>query len=57
MDDTRTACQEYLDWLESDDYHEDGAEDYTNAIFETAMEAVFGKDIWGRVNAAMSKAE
>lgn len=55
MDTIKAACQEYLDWLESDDYHEDGSDDYRHAIFVAAMEAVFGPDIWKRHNAAQMR--
>jgi len=48
----RAACQEYMQWLESDEYSEDEADDYRNAIFEAAMESIFGTDICERHNAA-----
>jgi hypothetical protein len=53
MEELRKACEEFMAWLESDDYHEDGMDDHENAVFEAAMEAVFGEEIWDRVNAAM----
>ena len=52
VDEIRTACEEYMRWLESDEYHEDRAGNYRNDIFEAAMEAVFGSGIWERHNAA-----
>ncbi len=55
MDEIKVACEKYLEWLESDDYHEDGADDYRHTIFEAAMETVFGKDIWERHNAAQMR--
>lgn len=53
MEAIREACQAYLDFLESDEYHSDKIDDYENAIFEAAMEAIFGEKIWDRVNAAI----
>jgi len=57
MDEIKAACEEFMEWLESDEYHEDEISDYENAIYEAAMEAVFGKSIWDRVNDAMTKAD
>ena len=42
-------CQEYLDYLTSEEYHEDN--DREHFIFESAMEAVFGRDVWEYINA------
>ena len=42
------GCQEYLDYLTSEEYHEDN--DLEHFIFESAMEAVFGKDVWEYIN-------
>jgi len=44
------AAQEYVEYIDSEDYHEDGLSDYENQIFETAMEAVFGPKIWDWLN-------
>lgn len=40
-------CCEYIDDLASDGYVD---EDYEQYIFEAAMEAVFGKDVWKFTN-------
>lgn len=41
-------CQDYVDYCVSDEYHEDN--DYKQYIFETAVEAVFGQEIWDFLN-------
>jgi hypothetical protein len=40
------SAEEYVDYKSGDNYHEDGLDDYENQIFESAMEAIFGKSIW-----------
>ncbi len=40
-------CQEYIDELEKDGYIN---EDYDHYIFESAMETIFGKDVWKFIN-------
>lgn len=42
------TCQQYIDFVDSDEYHEDN--EYQYYIFEKAMEAVFGKSIWDFIN-------
>ena len=44
------ACEAYIAWQESADYHPDEEEDYEHAVFEAAMEAVYGKGIWDKLN-------
>lgn len=45
------SCQEYLDLIDNDEeYNEDKLDDYSNAVFEKAMEMVFGKDVWEFIN-------
>lgn len=41
-------CQDYIDYCASDEYHEDN--DYEHYIYETALETVFGEDIWKFIN-------
>jgi hypothetical protein len=42
-------CQNYIDFVDNDEeYHEDN--DYDHHIFETAMETVFGKEVWNFIN-------
>ena len=45
----RTICQDYIDFIDNDkEYCEDN--DYDHQIFETAMETIFGEDVWKFVN-------
>lgn len=41
-------CAEYMEFLISDEYHEDN--DYHQFIYEAAIEALYGKDIWTFIN-------
>lgn len=47
----KEACQAYMDFLESNDYHEDYQSRYENVVFECALEEVFGESIWEQVRA------
>ena len=40
-------CREYIEELDREDYVDDDLETY---IFEAAIEAVFGKDVWIWIN-------
>lgn len=42
------TCEEYMNFLESKDYHED--HDYAHYIFEAALEALYGPEVWAFVN-------
>lgn len=53
MDELKQACEEYIAYIEGKEYHEDGTDDYENAVFEAALELVFGAGIWDRINAAI----
>lgn len=44
-------CKDHIDFLDSDEYHEDN--DDKTFIYEAALEAVFGKDVWKWVNQVM----
>lgn len=44
------ACQDYIDFLSSDNYSEDRAKDYVNDIFEKAIESVYGENVWDYIN-------
>ncbi len=47
----RDVCQEYINFIDNDEeYHEDEEDHYANQVFETAMETVFGKDVWDFIN-------
>lgn len=44
-------CQEHIDFLASDDYYADN--DNKQYIYEAAIEAVFGKNVWKWINRRM----
>lgn len=46
----KDQCQEYLDFIFSEDYHEDGMGDREHYIFEHAMELFHGEEIWNKIN-------
>lgn len=50
MDETRKACEEYMKYLRSEDWCEEGLSDYENDIFEKAMTDFLGKEIWEEIN-------
>lgn len=43
------ACKEYIEVLDDEEIHEDS--DDNHYIFEAALEAVFGADVWKWINA------
>jgi hypothetical protein len=47
----RSLCQSYIDELAKEEGYVD--EDLEHYIFEAAMEACFGKDVWKWINARM----
>jgi len=44
------SALEYIEFIDSENYHEDSLDDYKQEIFEIAMEAVFGPKIWDWIN-------
>lgn len=46
----KEACNEFIEFLYSDDYNEDDIDDYRNQIFEAALEMVYGHSVWDYVN-------
>ena len=53
MDRLKKECQDYLDFLDSDDFNENRLDDYEHCIFEAALEMFHGKDIWNIVNSKL----
>ena len=47
MEELREICKRHLEYIESDEYHEDN--DWPHYIYEVAMQAVHGKDIFDRI--------
>jgi len=50
LESLEVECQEYIDYVFSDGYHEDN--DFSHYIFETAIETFFGKNVWKKINEA-----
>lgn len=49
LEELRKICQEYIDFVDSDDdYYEDN--DFDQYIFEKAMIALYGKDVFKWIN-------
>lgn len=45
----KDACQQYIDFIDNDaEYYEDNDNDHR--IFESAMETIFGKEVWDFIN-------
>ena len=44
IDRIKKICQEYVDYIEIKEYHDDN--DYRYYIYETVIESVFGTDFW-----------
>jgi CRISPR/Cas system CSM-associated protein Csm2 small subunit len=44
------VVKEYVDFLDSDDYHDDKLHDFKHYIFEASMEAVYGEEVWNYIN-------
>ncbi len=40
------ATEELIEFMDSDDYHEDRVSDYENHVFETVMTEIYGNDMW-----------
>lgn len=54
FDRLRQECIAYIEWMQTAEFHPDGGEDRMHWIFEEAMQAVFGKDIFDWVNKFLS---
>ena len=48
--DLEKIVEEYLDFLKSDNYYEDGISKYENNILQTAVQYVKGSNIWTEIN-------
>lgn len=44
------AINDYLKWLDSKNYCEDGIENFEHNIMETAIETFYDSSIWGYIN-------
>ena len=49
LQELKDTCQYYIDFIDNNEiYHEDN--DNAHYVFEKAMEALFGKDVWSFIN-------
>jgi len=48
-------CQSHIDDMEGDDYNSDN--DDKEYIYEAAIEAVFGKNVWPWINAQVDRSD
>ena len=46
----KEVCNEYLDFVKSDEYMEDNLSDYEHNIFELATEYILGDGIFDKIN-------
>lgn len=47
----RVDAQEYLDFIDNDEeYHEDGLDNYQQAVFERVMTTLYGREVWNWIN-------
>jgi len=46
----KDACNDYMQFIRSDEFHEDKIGDYENTIFETALIQVYGPDVFDEIN-------
>ena len=46
----RNECKNYIEFLFSNEYNEDVEREYQNTIYEDALIAVYGKDIFDKIN-------
>lgn len=44
------TCEDFISFLDSDEYHEDKIENYVNDIFVKAMESIYGKEVFNFIN-------
>ena len=44
------SCEEFLSFLDGDEYHEDKIVNYENDVFEKVMEAIYGKEVFNFIN-------
>jgi len=41
-----TAAQNYINYMASDEYHEDRTSNYENDIFESVLIELYGEGVW-----------
>ena len=50
LHDLKDAAQGYIDFIDSEEFNEDDEEAFRNEVYEKAMIALFGEDVFEWVN-------
>ena len=53
MDEIKQACNDYMEFFRSDEFHPDKMDDYQNDIFEKAIQHFHGTGVFGEINRIM----
>lgn len=48
--DVISACEEYIEYISSEEYHEDGLDNFEHTIFEKALVSVYGEKVFDHIN-------
>lgn len=57
LSELREAVQDYIDYIDSDEYHPDRDDKYENAVLERAVEALFGEEVYIWINKRIEEHE
>lgn len=49
----QATVRDYIEYLGSGNYSDDGASDYEHCIFEAAVETMYGDQVWNWINSKM----
>lgn len=55
--DLKKRCEDYLEAIKADDWHEDRHSNYEQAILEVALTLGLGTDAWDKINKAIAEFE
>jgi hypothetical protein len=53
LDGLISECESYLDFIESDDFHEDIMNKYENSIYEFVINSLYGDEFFDLLNDKM----
>jgi hypothetical protein len=53
LDELLLQCEQYMNDIESGELHEDGQSDLQHYIFEAAMKAFYGPDVFDWINSKL----
>ena len=57
MEEIKQACQDYMDFMRSEDYNVDGEGDYKNDIYEIAMNYFQGEKVFDEIRKILMEKE